>query len=221
MAKRLSENQKGEIIRDFLDGKSIDALSKKFRFTKLTIIRNLKKNLGELKYKKLIDTFNFSDKKSSNNKKLVKPDDKNNENHYSFQNNSTITLKDDEFLQETPFVEFVPLAFDFDNTPQKELSSIPISDVNFPSIVYMIVDKKIELETKFLKDYPEWQFLPVNELERETIEIYDDLQIAKKFCNREKKVIKIPNSSVLKIVAPILLSRGISRIISSKQLIAL
>ena len=34
----------------------------------------------------------------------------------------------------------------------------PLSDVNLPKVVYMIVDKKIELETKFLKDYPEWQF---------------------------------------------------------------
>ena len=37
---------------------------------------------------------------------------------------------------------------------QKDLSSVPISDVDFPSIVYMVVDKDIELETKFLKEYP-------------------------------------------------------------------
>ena len=31
--------------------------------------------------------------------------------------------------------------------------------LNFPKIVYMIVDKKIELEIKYLKDFPDWQFL--------------------------------------------------------------
>ena len=36
----------------------------------------------------------------------------------------------------------------------------------------MIVDKKIELETKYLKDYPEWQFLLKDELNRKTIEIF-------------------------------------------------
>ena len=34
----------------------------------------------------------------------------------------------------------------------------------------MIVDKKIELETKLLKDYAEWQFLSPNELNRKTIQ---------------------------------------------------
>ena len=40
-------------------------------------------------------------------------------------------------------------------------------------------------------------------------------------CNKEQKVIKIPNTNVFKIVAPILLSRGISRIVSEEQLITI
>ena len=36
----------------------------------------------------------------------------------------------------------------------------------------MIVDKKIELEIKYLKDYPHWQFLAQDELNRKTIEIF-------------------------------------------------
>ena len=85
----------------------------------------------------------------------------------------------------------------------------------------MIVDKKIELETKFLRDYPEWEFLPNEDLGRKCIEIYNDLKTAKRFCNKEQKVIKVPNTDVFKIVAPILISRGISRIVNSEQLIAL
>jgi hypothetical protein len=85
----------------------------------------------------------------------------------------------------------------------------------------MIVDKKIELETKYLKEYPDWQFLSQEELNRKTIEIYLDLKIAKRFCNKEQKVIKVPNTDVFRIVAPILLKRGISRIVSQDKLIAL
>ena len=44
----------------------------------------------------------------------------------------------------------------------------------------MIVDKKIELEIKLLKDFPEWQFLPQDDLNRKTIEIFFDLKNAKK-----------------------------------------
>ena len=111
--------------------------------------------------------------------------------------------------------------FQIEALPQKDLSSVPISDVDFPKIVYMIVDKKIELEIKLLKEFPEWEFLSQNELNRKTIEIHYDLQTAKRLCSKEQKVIKVPNTNVFRIVAPILLSRGITRIVSSDNLIAL
>ena len=88
-------------------------------------------------------------------------------------------------------------------------------------MVYMIVDKNIDLEIKLLKDYPQWDFLPNSDLNRKTIEIFNDIKVAKRFCKKEQKVIKVPNTDVFRIAAPILVSRGISRIVSSEQLIAL
>ena len=85
----------------------------------------------------------------------------------------------------------------------------------------MIVDKNIELETKYLKDYPDWDFLSQDELNRKTIQIYEDIKNAKRFCKKDQKVIKVPNTNVFRIVAPLLLSRGISRIVTSDKLIAL
>ena len=55
MAKRLTEKQIEDIIKSFSKGETINSLSKKFKCTNPTIIRNLKKNLGELKYSKLIN----------------------------------------------------------------------------------------------------------------------------------------------------------------------
>ena len=55
MAKRLSEKQKEEILRLFIDGKTIDDLAIAFNCTKLTISRNLKKEIGEEKFKECID----------------------------------------------------------------------------------------------------------------------------------------------------------------------
>ena len=127
----------------------------------------------------------------------------------------------DDSFQFIPFTEIIPLDQEIDNVQQKDLSSVPISEIDFPETVYMIVHKTIELETKLLKDYPEWHFLSNSDLNRKTIEIFIDVKIAKRFCNKDQKVIKIPNSNVLKIVAPILITRGISRIISDKNLIAL
>ena len=119
------------------------------------------------------------------------------------------------------FVEIAPLAEEISHSTQKDLSSIPIEEITFPKVVYMIVDKNIELNIRLLKDFPEWQFLPQDDLERKTIEVYYDLKIAKRFCKKDQKVIKVPNHNVFNIVAPILISKGISRIVTSENLIAL
>jgi len=59
LAKRLTEKQKEEIKINFLDNQSVEFLSEKFNCTKMTIIRNLKKSLGEIKYKEIYFEFIF------------------------------------------------------------------------------------------------------------------------------------------------------------------
>ena len=202
MAKRLTEKQKSEIAENFKNGKTIEALSEDFNCTILTITRNLKKNLGEIIFKELAKKNKISDE--FNNTQTF-DDNKSENNNFSSEE----------------FIEISPLHFDLENFPRKELSSIPLQEVDFPKIVYMIVDKNIELEIKLLKDYPEWEFLPNEDLKRKTIEIYYDLKLAKRACSKEHKVIKVPNTEVFRIVSPILISRGISRIVSADKLIAL
>ena len=221
MSKRLSEKQKEEIIQSFYNGKTLDELSEEFKFTKLTITRHLKKYLGDNKFreinskkKPLSNTF-LSNKYSSKND-VIEQFDK--------EILSQKNLKGDFNDGTTPldqFLELVPLDYEIENSPQKDLSSIPISDVDLPSTVYMIVDKNSELQTKLIKDCPDWQFLSEDELLRKTIEIYLDLKVAKRFCNKEEKVIKVPNTEVFKIASPILLSKGISRIVLLDKLISL
>ena len=84
-------------------------------------------------------------------------------------------------------MEIAPVDYEIKDENQKDLSSIPISEINFPKIVYMVVDKNIELEVKFLRDYPDWEFLSQGELERKTIQIYFDLKIAKEVALKSKK----------------------------------
>tara|TARA_B100000242_G_scaffold50077_2_gene29953 strand:+ start:4356 stop:5039 length:684 start_codon:yes stop_codon:yes gene_type:complete len=227
LAKRLTENQKNEMAQYFKNGKSIEALSKEFNCTILTITRNLKKNLGETIYKELVEknkkfyeinTLSDKNKKKKNDFELTKKIPKNEFcDEYTFYNNQS---NKNNFLN-TEFVEISPLQVEIENVPRQEFSSIPIQEVDFPKTVYMVVQKNIELEIKLLKDYPEWQFLPNEDLQRKTIEIYYDIKLAKRACSKEQKVIKVPNTDVFKIVSPILISKGISRIISAEKLIAL
>ena len=207
MAKRLSEKQKNTIVKFFLQGRKVDILAEEFDCTKATIIRNLKRSIGDEKYKELVD-----ESKTTN---LSFNSDKNN---YVFEKEN---FQKEDFSSISPFTEIAPLNFEIENSLQKDLSSVPINEANLPKVVYMIVDKKIELEVKYLKDYPDWQFLAKDELNRKTISIYLDLKIAKRFCKKEQKVVKVPNSNVFKIVAPILQSKGITRIVSDDKLIAL
>ena len=50
MAKRLTDKGKELIIESFYEGKTIDALAKEFDCTNSTIVRNLKRILGNEKY---------------------------------------------------------------------------------------------------------------------------------------------------------------------------
>ena len=227
MAKRLTEKQKKTLTNRFKDGEAIDYLSKEFQCTTLTIIRNLKKELGEKTYKELAQKIKNSLKKNNINENAnienVDAELKFETSKNDFKEIKTLNKSDNESNPPyaSEFIEIAPLDYKIENIPRKELSSVPIGEIEFPKIVYMIVSKNIELEIKFLRDYPEWEFLPNEDLKRKTIEIFFDLKIAKRFCNKEQKVIKVPNTDVFKIVSPILISRGISRIISAEKLIAI
>jgi len=224
LAKRLTEKQKEEIKINFLDNQSVEFLSEKFNCTKTTIIRNLKKSLGEIKYNEILNRLNATfDLK---NKNLLENDNQqiNEKNKINKTDDTSISIgisNEDKINPFESFIELTPLDHDFEAVSQKDISSIPLSEIKLPNMVFLIVKKEIELETKYLKDYPEWQFLPQNDLKRKTIEIHFDLKTAKRMCNKDQKVIKVPNTDVFRIVAPILMSRGISRIVTAENLISI
>ena len=199
MPKKLSDIQKSEILESFKEGSETIQIAKKYNFSNATIIRQLKNMMGSDAY------YKFKKRKSSSNLNLIE--------------NPSINSSTNE--SGDIFFEVVPLTEGVDLNSQKDLSSLPIMDFEFPNTAYMIVDKITELETKFLKDYPEWQFLPKDDLNRKTIKIYFDLKNAKRNCTKDQKVIKVPNTDVFKIVSPILISKGITRIITEDKLLAL
>ena len=227
MTKRLTEKQKEEILKDFKSGMNIDVLSQKYICTKSTIVRNLKKNLGELKFKELFNKSKSLKGKSKTHKNTTTDFPETNIDNQDLKKyyNDPKILDESKtasvFAPKDYFFEIAPIDYEMDNSSRKELSSVPISEVDFPRVVYMLVDKKIELDIKLLKDFPEWEFLPQDDLNRKTIEIFFDLNIAKRSCNKEQKVIKVPNTDVFRIASPFLMAKGISRIVCAENLIAL
>ncbi len=225
MTKRLTETQKEEIVKSFQSGIAIDVLSEKYACTVSTIIRNLKKSLGDNEYKEFLNKGKSLEEKSRKNKN-------NDSLNLSFDNedlkndyiNSRVLNENSTAANISPinsFFEIAPIDYEIDNSSRKELSSVPISEIDFPKVVYMVVDKKIELEIKLLKDFPEWQFLPQDDLSRKAIEIFFDLNLAKRSCTKEQKVLKVPNTDVFRIARSNLIAKGISRIVCAENLIAL
>ena len=227
MTKRLTEKQKEEILKSFQSGMAIDVLSQKHNCTHSTIARNLKKSLAEFEYKELLNKSKSSKEKSKIYKKqnnYLKETNFDNEEFENVSNSSNVLNENiavSNFVPIDSFFEIAPIDYEMDNSSRKELSSVPLSEVDFPKVVYMIVDKKIELEIKLLKDFPEWEFLPHDDLNRKTIEVFFDLNLAKRSCNKEQKVLKVPNTDVFRIAAPILIEKGISRIVCAENLISL
>ena len=203
MPKKVSEAHKEKILESFVNGLEIKDIANEYNFSPSTITKQLKLLLGEKKYNEIKKSISNTNKKLLNEKILSKK-----------EQNSKIEA-------EESFFEIVPITTGIELEIQKELSSQPLKDVNLPSIVYMLVDKKVELIPKLLSDYPEWSFLSEDDLKRKTIEIFSDLKVAKRKCNRDEKVIKVPNPDIFRIVAPILLSKGITRIINEDKLISI
>ena len=207
MPRKVSDDQKKDILNSFINGMEIKEISKNSNFSSQTIIKQLKKILGEDEFlKRKIKN------KSLKEAKVIKI-----ENTFGLTKESSAN---EDLIEET-FVEVVPMLTEIDSTKQKDLSSEPIEKKIFPEVVYMLVDNKIELHIKLLGEYPEWSFLPDKDLERKTIKIFSEQKQAKKSCSKNLKVIKIPNPNVLKMASYSLKAKGISRIIFDNSLVAL
>ena len=195
-----------------MKGASIEEISNLFNFSSQTIIKNLKSSLGEVEFKKT----------KLNNQKIKNLNKKDpNRKNFNPSSNDLNHKSNYEELDNNSFIEILPILTDVNFKDQKEISSEPILNYKFPSTVYMLINKTIELEIKTLKDYPEWSFLPEKDLNRMCLEIFDDHNYAKKLCSKNQKLIKIPNPEVFSKASNLLKSKGITRIIFNKLLLAL
>ena len=209
MPKKVSEHQKKEILNSFVSGTTLKVLSEQYKLSIITIVRQLKNNLGIIKFNELKD----KNKKLKKVNKIIKLNESDGVDNLDQDNQI------DHF--EDKFIEVVPILDGVELDTQKDLTSEPLSEVTLPEMVYMLVDKNIELLPKMVKDYPEWSFLPQQDLNRMSLEIFDDHNYAKKLCSKNQKLIKIPNPNVFLMASSSLKSKGITRIIFNNLLLSL
>ena len=224
MPKRVSEIQKQKISESFVGGIEINEIANTYNFSKQTIIKQLKILLGEQEFNLI---YNKRAKNVNLKKNNIKPinirvskNDQLFDDSKDLITNGNVSSSEEKHIDQT-FFEIPPIVNNIDLDNQKDLSSKPLSEANFPSVVYILVDNNIELEPKLLKDFPEWSFLPEDDLNRRTIQIFSDQKLAKQSITKNQKLIKVPNTNVFLIASENLKSKGISRIIFEDSLLAL
>ena len=226
--RRLTKIQKDEIVEAYRGGENTNTLAEKYSCSANTINRTVKTILSHSEYKLLKEKrLKVSNKKLepvNNVSSAFKEEDFENLNsfnssHAEVYEEEKPKRNEDDFYN-TDFEEIVPLisSFDFE---KKELGFEICNQEILPDSVYMIVDKKVELEVKPISDFPEWSFLPENELKRNAILLFSNQRSAKRSCSRNQRVIKIPNTRVFEVSKSYLFSKGITRLILEDSIIAL
>ena len=140
------------------------------------------------------------------------------QNNYNFDTDSN----NESQVDDNNFEEIVPLlsTFDFETHDQK-IDCQNLDKVTLPESLYMLVDKKVELESQTISELPEWSFLPESELQRRAVLLFPDQRTAKRNCSRNQRVIKIPNTSIFRLSKSYLVAKGITRLILKDSLISL
>ena len=239
ISKRLTKAQKAEIVKAYKAGDDTNSLAEKYRCTTSTINRTVKTLLSESEYTLIKEIRSKNGNKKENIKgkdiTLVLDEDFDNSDgakidssDYDISDDINEQLSTDNqyikknMIDDNNFELIAPLISDFDFNKDKQRSDFEILHYDsLPESVYMIVDKKVELETQLISDLPGWSFLPENELERNAILLFSNQRSAKRSCSRNQKVIKIPNTSIFRLSKPYLISKGITRLILEDSIIAL
>ena len=119
------------------------------------------------------------------------------------------------------FHEIAPLVANFEEIDNRNIICKPLQENILPEAVYIVVDRSVELDIRQLKDFPEFGILSDEDQNRLVLRLFPNQRSAKRNCGRNQRVIKIPDSNLLRITIPFLLEKGISRLILESTLISL
>jgi transposase-like protein len=105
--------------------------------------------------------------------------------------------------------------------PEGILEVMPLSQAVLPKICYLVIDRTSELVTRPLKDFGELGQIPAHEIQSRTLPIFDNHRIARRFSHRTQRIIKVPNSSMIRATCAQLSAKGITRLLVNGRIYAL
>ncbi|WP_204104668.1 MULTISPECIES: transposase [Spirulina sp. CCY15215] len=102
-----------------------------------------------------------------------------------------------------------------------DLSILPLSEAAFPRSCYLVIDRAAELITRPLEEFSDLGDIPPEEFHQETLPVFDNHKIARRFSKRSQRVIKVPDSQLLQKARPHLQAKGITRLLLDGQVYSL
>ncbi len=105
--------------------------------------------------------------------------------------------------------------------PEGILEVMPLSEAILPKTCYLVIDRTAELVTRPLKDFGELGQIPAHEIQSRTLPIFDNHRIARRFSHRTQRIIKVPNSSMIRAACAQLSAKGITRLLVNGRIYAL
>jgi transposase-like protein len=101
------------------------------------------------------------------------------------------------------------------------LEILPLSQASLPKICYVAIDRAAELITRPLKEFSDLGQIPSEEFQQKTLPVFDNHRVAKRFCNRRERAIKIPDGRLLEKTCDYLQAKGITRLLLDGQVYSL
>lgn len=251
--RRLSDNDKQELVGRYKSGESTAALADAFGCSPNTVTRTVKALLPAEAYAALkvsrqrMPVAVTTSLESEPIQAAGDPEDASDEDTLADDSPSSLALADaEDFGGESadeedsedaadiepvdpdavatasdPFLELVPLTLDQGLGDHSEANPIPLSVSVLPTSAYMLVDKVVELDARPLREFPDMGSLSAAEQELKGLYLYASPRAAKRQCNRNQRVIKVPDTEVFVRTSSFLLARGITRLVLDGTLIAL
>lgn len=238
--RRLSDNDKQELVGRYKSGESTAALAHAFGCSPNTVTRTVKALLPAEAYAALKASRQRMPVAALAAEEMESPQ----REDPAPASESTLALEDaDDFGGEggdvdsvedlvdadsevdltatDSFLELVPLTTDDGLTAHSEALPIPLSVGVLPTSAYMLVDKVVELDARPLREFPDMGSLSAVEQELKGLYLYASPRAAKRQCSRNQRVIKVPDTEVFIRTSSFLLARGITRLVLDGTLIAL
>jgi transposase-like protein len=103
-----------------------------------------------------------------------------------------------------------------------QVKVLPLSAANLPRTCYIVIDKFAELIAKPLREFAELGNIPTDEVPQQTLPIFDNHRVAKRFSSSHtNRVIKVPDSSLFQKTSRHLEAKGITRLLIDGRIYSL